>query len=245
MTEIRPSFLTAEWRYLLMLNYRIDPQILASQIPAGTELDLWNGQAYVSIVGFQFLKTRLRGIAIPFHRNFSEVNLRFYVRREENGEWRRGVAFIQEIVPLPAVSFVARWIYNENYVTLPMRDRIDLAPTQDRGSVNYSWKWQGRWTNLSAEISGPSVAAAPGSEEEFITEHYWGYTAQRDGGTIEYGVEHPKWRIWPTTSSHFECDVASLYGPQFVEALSGPPNSAFVADGSEIVVRQGTRLISS
>lgn len=241
MTAVLPSFLTAEWRHLLMLNYEIDPQILTSRIPAGTELDLWNGKSYVSMVGFRFLNTRLRGIAIPFHRNFSEVNLRFYVRRKTGNEWRRGVVFIKEIVPLPCVALVARWVYNENYVTLPMRDRIDMPAAQDRGLVTYSWKWQGVWTNLSAEIAGASAAVAPGSEEEFITEHYWGYTTQRDGSSIEYAVEHPQWRIWPTTSSRFECDVSSLYGAEFVDALTGKPNSAFVADGSEIVVRQGTR----
>ncbi len=74
-------FLTAEWRHLAMLNYEIDPVILRPFVPSGTELDSWNGKTYVSIVGFLFLKTRVRGLAIPFHQNFEEINLRFYVRR--------------------------------------------------------------------------------------------------------------------------------------------------------------------
>jgi uncharacterized protein YqjF (DUF2071 family) len=120
-----------------MLNFEIDPAILSRRVPPGTELDLWNGRAYVSLIGFRFLQTRLLGIPIPFHRDFSEVNLRFYVRRQTASSWKRGVVFIREIVPVPAVTFVARWVYNENYITLPMRHQIELPlDTEDRpGSV--------------------------------------------------------------------------------------------------------------
>jgi uncharacterized protein YqjF (DUF2071 family) len=244
MSAKRPKFLTAAWRHLVMLNFEIDPAILSRRVPPGTELDLWNGRAYVSLIGFRFLQTRLLGIPIPFHRDFSEVNLRFYVRRQTASSWKRGVVFIREIVPVPAVTFVARWVYNENYITLPMRHQIDLPlDTEDRpGSVGYSWKWKGCWSNIAADVLGQPQPLSSGSEEEFITEHYWGYAIQRDGGTMEYEVEHPPWRVWRATSSRFECDVETLYGPEFVEALSKPPNSALVADGSEIVIRGGTRL---
>ncbi len=238
------AFLTAEWRYLVMLNFEIDPEILNRYVPQGTELDSWNGRTYVSIVGFRFLNTKLLGMKIPFHRHFSEVNLRFYVRRKSGDEWRRGVVFIKEIVPLPAVTLIARWVYHENYVTLPMRHQIEFpeAMGDRRGSIAYSWKWGGQWMKLAADVSGEPQPLSPDSEEQFITEHYWGYTSQRDGGTMEYGVEHPSWRVWPVAESRFDCNVASLYGSEFAEILSRPPTSAFVADGSEIVVRAGTRL---
>jgi len=244
MSDRLPAFLTAEWRHLVMLNFEIDPGRLGHLLPAGTELDFWDGRTYLSLVGFRFLNTKLRGFAIPFHRHFSEVNLRFYVRRRTADGWRRGVVFIKEIVPVPAVALVARWVYNENYITLPMRHRIELSATGDEheGTLEYSWKWQGKWAELAAETTGNAKPLLPGSEAEFITEHYWGYTRQRDGRTMEYGVEHPAWSVWQTTSSRLECDVASLYGAEFVEVLTRPPTSAFVADGSEIVVRKGTRL---
>ena len=117
-------FLTAEWRDLVMLNYEIDPGILAGLVPAGTELDLWQGRALVSVVGFHFRRTRVMGVAIPGHSNFEEVNLRFYVRREGPEGWRRGVVFVKEIVPRFAIAWVARALYNENYVALPMRHAI-------------------------------------------------------------------------------------------------------------------------
>lgn len=235
------SFLTAQWRNLVLRNYVIDPALLRDHVPKGTEIDFWNGQTYVSLVGFQFLDTRLLGMGIPFHRNFPEVNLRFYVRHRAADGWHRGVVFLKEIVPRAAVTLVARWVYNENYVTLPMSHSEELPSPQNgqRGAVGYSWKWAGDWCKLSATMQGEPAPLAPGSEEEFITEHYWGYTRQRDGSTLEYGVEHPSWRVWRADTSHFVGNVATLYGPEFASILAGPPSSSFVAEGSEIVVRQG------
>lgn len=244
MSAETTAFLTAEWRHLAMLNYEVDPQILRRHVPRGTELDLWNDRAYVSIVGFRFLNTALMGLPIPFHGHFTEVNLRFYVRRRVQDEWRRGVVFVKEIVPLPTVTLVARWVYNENYVTLGMRHKIELPQVSNGGCgmAAYSWNWRGRWMELSVEMRGDPLPLAIGSEEEFITEHYWGYTAQRDGGTLEYAVEHPRWRVWRATSSQFEGDATSLYGAEFGKYLCGTPTSTFVADGSQIVLRRGVRL---
>ena len=235
------SFLTAQWRNLVLLNYEIDPELLRDHVPKGTEIDIWNGRTFVSLVGFEFLDTRLLGIGIPFHRNFPEVNLRFYVRHLSSDGWHRGVVFLKEIVPRPTVTLVARWVYNEQYVTLPMRHSVELPSAQNgqRGAFHYSWKWAGGWSKLSATMHGEPSPLVPESEEEFITEHYWGYTAQRDGSTLEYAVEHPSWRVWRADESRFEGDIATLYGPEFVTVLAGRPSSAFVADGSEIVVRQG------
>src|SRR5438128_566574 len=133
------AFLTAEWRNLVMLNYAVDPRLLEKFVPAGTELDTWQGKTFVSLVGFRFLNTRVRGIAIPFHRNFNEVNLRFYVRRLEGNEVRRGVVFIREIVPRRAIATVARVAYNEPYVALPMSHRIE-SRTQGGLDVEYAWR---------------------------------------------------------------------------------------------------------
>ena len=235
------SFLTAQWRNLLMLNYEVDPELLRDRVPQGTEIDRRNGRTFVSLVGFQFLDTRLLGIGIPFHRNFPEVNLRFYVRHLAADGWHRGVVFLREIVPRPAVSLVARWVYNEQYVTLPMRHSVELpsARNDGRGAIRYSWKWAGAWCQLSATMHGEPSPLVPESEEEFITEHYWGYTRQRDGSTLEYAVEHPPWRVWRADESRFEGNIATLYGPEFASVLAGRPSSSLVADGSEIVVRQG------
>ncbi len=235
-------FLTAQWQMLAFLNYEIAPAILAPLVPPGTELDSWDGKTFVSLVGFRFWDTRVMGIRIPFHRNFEEVNLRFYVRRRGPEGWRRGVVFVKELVPRTAIAWVARWFYNERYVTLPMRHNIRQSSPAAPPTVEYSWRYGGQWQHLCAEAGGSADLPMAGSQEEFITEHYWGYTAQRDGGTLEYRVEHPCWRVWRAAQCAFDGDVARLYGPQFVECLAEKPSSAFVAAGSAVSVFKGLRV---
>lgn len=230
-------FLTAEWRHLLMVNYVVEPAVLAPLVPTGTELDDWQGRTYVSVVGFRFLNTRVLGVPIPFHRNFDEVNLRFYVRRHVNGEWRKGVAFVKEIVPRRAIAFVARRLYNENYVRMPMRSAVTIP-----GPVRYEWWHAGAWEGVSAEVGGESAVPGPDAEEKFIAEHYWGYARQPDGSTVEYAVEHPPWRVWRCEEPALACQAGLLYGARFAKYLTGPPASAFVADGSPVVVRRGVRI---
>ena len=236
-----PPFLTAEWRWLVMLNYEVDPALLRPLVPAGTELDAWGGVTYASVVGFMFLRTRVLGVPIPFHRDFEELNLRFYVRRKGPEGWRRGGVFVKEIVPRFAIAAVARWIYNERYVALPMRHRIELEPGGG-GRVEYAWRAGGRWMSVRAAAHGPAGPLVEGSEEEFITEHYWGYAAQRGGGCVEYQVEHPRWNVWRAREAALDADVAALYGPAFAEPLGAPPRSALIADGSPVVVRRGRRM---
>ncbi len=233
-------FLEAEWRHLVMLNYGVDPAVLTDRVPAGCELDAWHGRALVSIVGFQFLRTRVLGIPIPFHRDFEEVNLRFYVRRRTEDGWRRGVVFVKELVPRFATAFIARRLFGENYEALPMRHCV--SSVGDRTSASYEWRRGGAWEGVSATFSGPPASVSDDSEESFITEHYWGYSGRRGRSTVEYRVEHPRWRVWRAETSSLRCDVATLYGREFVEALGGEPSSAFVANGSSVVVEWGTRV---
>ena len=226
-----------------MINYEVDPAVLTHLVPAGTELDEFGGRVFVSMVGFLFLKTRIFGIPIPWHVDFEEVNLRFYVRRRAEGEadWRRGAVFIREIVPRFAIAAVARLRYNEPYLARPMRHRVETTPGST--GAEFLWRYAGRWNALGVTgADGEPQPAAPGSEEEFITEHYWGYNRQRDGGTMEYAVEHPRWRVWKANDHRFDCDVAALYGPEFVPFLAAPPSSAFLVEGSPVSVRQGRRL---
>jgi hypothetical protein len=239
------TFLSAEWRWLAMLNYAVDPALLAPLVPPGTELDAWEGTTYASMVGFLFLDTRVLGVPIPLHRDFEEVNLRFYVRRRGPEGWRRGVVFVREIVPRFAIATVARVVYEEPYVAMPMRHRVELDASgtlRPGGAVEYGWRWRGRWNSLRATTEGAPEPLRAGSEEEFITEHYWGYTARGDGTCAEYRVEHPAWRIWRVREARLDCDAASLYGPGWVEPLSAAPRSAFVAEGSPIRVLAGARL---
>ena len=237
-------FLTASWHHLAILNYRVDAALLAPHVPQGTTLDSHNGATYVSLVGFLFADARVLGLRIPFHVTFEEINLRFYVRRTSGGEARRGVVFIKEIVPRPAIAAVARLAYNEPYETRRMGHYLAPRAPKDPLYVSYSWAPRlGGWGHITIAtteaVPQPIVA---GSEEEFITEHYWGYTRQRDGGTIEYRVEHPSWRVWQSERAAVTGDVEELYGHDFAKILTAPPDSAFLAEGSAVTVYRPERI---
>jgi uncharacterized protein YqjF (DUF2071 family) len=224
-----------------MLNYEVDPELLGPLVPAGTKLDDWNGVTYASVVGFMFCDTRVFGVPVPGYRQFEELILRFYVRHRGPDGWRRGVVFVKEVVPRRAIAAVARVVYNEHYVALPMRHAVDVSPASG-GTVEYGWRAGGRWGRLSAVVNGEPQPVQDGSEEEYITEHYWGYVTQRDSGSVEYGVEHPRWRVWRAHDAGLDADLEPLYGAAFASALAGSPRSAIVAEGSPVIVRHGARL---
>ncbi|HEY2993910.1 MAG TPA: DUF2071 domain-containing protein [Methylomirabilota bacterium] len=237
----RRPFLTAAWRDLVMLTYAIDPAALAARVPAGTTLDLANGRALVSVVGFRFAGTRVLGVSVPGHADFDEVNLRFYVRREmPKGDVRHGVVFVRELVPRAAVTWLARLAYGEPYRTLPMRSAVSGGLVSRR--FTYEWRRHGVWEGITATALGAARAPLPGTDEAFITQHHWGYGRARNGATLEYEVAHPPWRVWPAEDATLRADVAALYGAEFVPALSAPPVSALVADGSPVTVFRPRRL---
>jgi uncharacterized protein len=227
------TFLTAEWKNLLMLNYAVDPSLLRPFVPAGTELDSHEANTYASLIGFQFNKTRLLGRAVPFHQSFEEVNLRFYVRRGT----RRGVVFIRELVPKVAVTAIARLAYGENYSCVPMSHRLDASSGQL--SAEYSWGPGAARCTISATTTSEPYLPAQGSLSEFITEHYWGY-AIRSGRTVEYQVDHPQWHVREADNAQLSGDGARYYGLDFGRLLEQPPDSAFLAEGSAVIVFKGT-----
>lgn len=234
------SFLKAEWRKLAIANYEVDSSVLADYIPYGTELDLWNGKCYVSLVGFMFLNTRLLNLKIPFHINFEEVNLRFYVRRLENNVWKRGVVFIKEIVPKPALTFVANSVYKENYETLPMRH--SWSETDDERLVEYGWRKNYRWHTFKVRASKQASQIDPGSETEFITEHYWGYAKVSAARTNEYEVTHPRWNAYEVLDYSIDVDFGEVYGAEFSFLNGQSPVSVMLAEGSEITVESKKRI---
>jgi hypothetical protein len=240
--RVTRPFLTARWEHLVFLNYLCPPRLLDPLVPEGTTLDGWQGHVFVSLVGFLFRDTRVRGIGVPCHRTFEEVNLRFYVHRQTpDGEVRRAVVFIRELVPRRAIAAVARRLYNEPYIALPMSNANDVEPPAG-GLVAYFWFYEGQRFSLTATVQGPPSMTPPDSQAAFITEHYWGYTRQRDGSTLEYRVDHPRWPLWVPTSWSLEGPLDRLYGREFAEVLASPPASAFVAEGSAVSVYGGVRL---
>lgn len=234
------SFLTAQWNNLALINYEIDAKILENYIPKGTEIDNWNGKCYISLVGFMFENVKLLGMKIPFHINFEEVNLRFYVKRFENNEWKRGVVFIKEIVPKPALTLVANTIYKEHYQTLPMKHSI--TENLDSKDFVYQWKTKNKWNTILVETEKNPIEIEVNSEAEFITEHYFGYTKVNDEKTFEYEVKHPRWEQLKVVNHKIDVDFESVYGSELKFLNNQKPISVMLAVGSEISVENKKQI---
>ena len=236
-------FLSATWQYLAMINYAVDQAILQNHLPPFTEVDYFDGKALVSIVGFLFNNTKVFGIRWPMHTNFEEVNLRYYVKHLENNHFKRGVGFVSEIVPKPVIAFMANTLYNEHYRTARMRHNIIEAEGVIK--VEYEWKKPFQnWNMISVEAENSLRNIVEGSAEEFIFEHYFGYNQLNKNTTIEYGVEHPRWKVYPVKNFELNCDVGKLYGQEFAPFIQNiKPHSVFLANGSDVVVRKPKYII--
>lgn len=228
------AFLTAYWKNLIFINYEVSEAVLSPYLPNGTELDFYNGKCLVSLVGFLFLNTKIHGIGFPFHRNFEEFNLRFYVRRKEGNSFKRGVVFIKEIVPRRMITWVAYGLYGEKYYYHRMKHSI--AETQSQLDVSYSFFANQEWNTMEVAADKNKEPLVMATEEEFITEHYWGYTRLANGDTSEYNVQHPRWNIYNVVDYKANVDAVYLYGKQWHEYLSASPTSVFMADGSPVTI---------
>ncbi len=227
-------FLNAAWNNLIMANYPVPPEILLPYVPNKTQLDFFGDKTYVSLVGFMFLNTKMLGMSIPFHINFEEVNLRFYVKHNDNGNWMRGVSFIKEIVPKPAIALIANNIYGEKYTTMKMKHFHHVS---DSGlETGYEWKDKNKWHSLTTTTQKKSSPMRIGSEEEFIAEHYWGFTRINTTKTYAYEVQHPRWEIFHVKDYKIDCDFTNLYGQEFSFLKNRKPSSIFMAKGSEIKI---------
>ena len=217
-----------------MANYIIDPAILKPYLPPKTELDLYHGECYVSLIGFMFEQTKMLGLRIPFHVNFEEVNLRFYVRIKDIDTWKRGAVFIKEIVPKFAITMVANTLYREKYITLPMKHYY--RENTNEIQLGYHWKYKGNWNKLEAITELNNSPMIAGSKEEFIAEHYWGYSKYNADTTFEYAVEHPSWLIHKVKSFTIAGNFEKLYGNEFAFLDNAKPDTVFMAQGSPIAI---------
>ncbi len=235
------NFLTARWENLVMANYAAPPEVLKPYLPAGVELDLYEGEAFTSLVGFMFKNTRLFGVPIPFMGSFEEINLRFYVKRMEQGEIRRGVVFVNETVPYKPVAWLANKLYKEHYTAIPTRHNISELGEEKR--IQYEWNVNRIWNKIQVNASLQTLEMQPGSHEEFIFEHYYGYTRIGENHSQEYQVQHPRWRIHPVNDYHIQCDFGAFYGPEFDFLNNATPSSVFLAQGSQVSVKWKRRDI--
>ena len=228
------TFLTAKWENLIMANYAVEPQMLQPYLPKGVELDLYEGEAYVSLVGFMFKQSRIFNIPIPLMGTFEEINLRFYVKRKTAKEYRRGVVFINETVPYKPVAWLANKLYKEHYIAIPTNNNIVIG--EDTKLIQYDWKMGQTWNHMKVKASTLQREMDRGSLEEFIFEHYFGYTRIDENRSQEYRINHPRWMVNDVLEAFVDCDFAAMYGKAFAHLSAKVPTSVIIAEGSAISV---------
>ena len=229
------TFLSARWENLIMANYEVNPDVLKAYLPRGVELDFYHNKTYLSLVGFMFKKTSLFNIPIPFLGTFEEINLRFYVKRVEGNTIKRGVVFINETVPYKPVAWLANKLYKEHYISIPTKNTI--AITNLSKNIKYEWKINKEWNHIAVNAANIKAPMLQGSIEEFIFEHYYGYTKINEQQSEEYKVKHPKWQVNKVMDYSINCDFKSMYGDDFSFLKNHQPDSVLLAEGSPVTVK--------
>ncbi|TDP61155.1 YqjF family protein [Flavobacterium dankookense] len=228
------TFLKADWENIIMANYAIAPELLEPYLPKGVTLDLFQGKAYVSLVGFMFKNTKLFNVPIPKLGTFEEINLRFYVKRVEGTTVKRGVVFINETIPYRIVAWVANKLYNEHYTVVPTRHEYRIKKQQQQ--LTFEWLRNKKWNSIYVKTDTQAKAMQPNSFEEFIYEHYLGYTKVNEKTTEEYRLKHPSWELYTVEDYKINCDFKAMYGEDFSVLDSTKPSAVFVAKGSSVKI---------
>ena len=227
-------FLKAKWENIIMANYEIEPKILLPFLPKGVELDMFDGKAYISLVGFMFKKTKLFNIPIPYFGTFEEINLRFYVTRKEENQIKRGVVFINETIPYKPVAWLANRLYKEHYTVVPTKNKITIENNSQK--VHFQWLKNKKWNSIYVDSETKSGLMKIDSLEKFIYEHYYGYTKVNDQNTIEYQLHHPSWNVHKVNDYSVDCDFEAMYGASFSVLNQAKPIAVFIAEGSAVKV---------
>lgn len=236
------NLLTCEWRKLAFANYIIPPEILEKYLPAHTKLDYFNGNCFVSLVGFQFRNIKVAGVKVPFYSDFEEINLRFYVKRFDGAEWRKGTVFLSEIVNKKALGLLANTLAREHYQILPTSQEI--RETEDRLDVNYSWKFREKEQFLRVIGSKLITPYEQHSESDFILDRLYGYGRINEEVSNEYSISHNTWQTYEVREYSINVDFMRQFGPEFSILTSMTPHSVLLAEGSKVQVN-GIKKIHS
>ncbi len=228
-------FLSARWENLVLITYAVEPGFLDDLLPEGITADTIEGNAFVSLVAFDFLDTRVKGIKFPLHTNFPEINLRYYVRYKE----KRGVMFVREFVPPSFIPLFANLMYNEKYKSVRMKSSISK---NGKILLNHTISFRNRKYEIYLEALNKPFLPRAGSKEHFFKEHEWGFGTSRNGKPLMYRVEHPYWNIFPVVKFDHNFDFGAIYGKKWEYLNEKAPYNITFAEGSKVRVFGSEKL---
>lgn len=222
----RPWAMRMRWRKLLFAHWLADAARLRKLLPAGLELDLFEGRAYIGAVPF-----RMEGVTPRFVppisglHAFPELNLRTYVTAEgKPGVWFFSLDAGQKL----AVRVARRFFY------LPYFDaRFEIV--EDGDSVRYGSERTHRNAAKSAFLanyrpSGPQYRSTPGTLESWLTERYFLYAADGAGRLYRGDIDHDPWPLQPALA---EVTVNTL-GDWLGIEMEGQPQLLHFAESLDV-----------
>lgn len=232
---LRP-ILQAHWSHLCVLSYAVPPELLQPLTPRGLMLDTRDGQCFASLVAFDFENTRFKGMAWPFHRDFPEVNLRFYVR---NKAGERGFCYVREFVPKRLVCWIARRLYHEPFERVPMTS--DVHRKNAGLEVIHKFRHHERWQEIAVATTGAApLLPTEDSWESYFLDQQWGFGTDEAGRPIRYRIAHPRWLVYSVEWADVRVNWAKTYGPAWKCLQETKPFSKILAEGSDVVVFPAT-----
>lgn len=234
------DLLTCKWKKLAFANYIVPPEVVEKHLPPFTEIDYFNENCFVSLVGFQFKDVEIAGIKVPFHTDFEEINLRFYVKRFDGENWRKGTVFLSEIADKVALSTLANSLLRENYKTLPTKQEVRKQANEWK--AGYFWQFNSTWQYIKVTADATPLPTKKGSETEFIIHRLWGYGKHNEEVTNEYNISHPRWNTYKIKDYSVNVDFAKIFGPEFSILGAATPHSVILAEGSSISVKRMDKI---
>ncbi|MEM6473999.1 MAG: DUF2071 domain-containing protein, partial [Planctomycetota bacterium] len=187
----QPWVMRMTWSELLFAHWRVDPDKLARQLPAGVTLDTHEGNAWVGVVPFLMTDVAPRfSPALPGLSRFLELNVRTYV--SVNG--KPGVWFFSLDAENKIAVRVARATFN-----LPYMD-AEMSMRENHREVSYSSRRTHRGEpaadfDATYRSIGESFEAEPGSLEHWLTARYCLYSVNRRGRVYRGEIDHPPWQL--------------------------------------------------
>ena len=218
--------LTMRWEELLFLHWPMAAAVLRPHLPAGLELETFDGSAWLGVVPFRMARTRLRWLPpVPTTHTFPEINLRTYVR----AGGRSGVWFFSLDAASRLAVESARLGFGLPYFAARMACRRD-GECVHYHSERTDWRgpaasFRGDWRPV-----GSFAPAVRGTLLHFLVERYCMFVSRR--GRLMCGeVAHAPWQLAAAEVRLEANDMTRLLGCE----LLGPPVSALVAAPLDVV----------
>jgi hypothetical protein len=236
-------FLKATWQNLIQLVYTAPIDEVQTLLPEGLTPEIFDGKAHIILSALEFRQTRVKGLKIPFHVHFPEINLRIPVRKQGV----TGVYFLRQYVPKHCIAVVAKRIYHEAYEAYPMEFLVQHVPDADEGTSIMEchcklWKKEDTLdiqvyavepeNYIPVDENHPPEPAV--GDADFIT----GFGTNDKQEIIEYRIEHRKQEFFEVREWSIRGDLTKIFDDCIPKGISEMPIHVSFSHGQAVKITQ-------